>query len=182
MAGRKESVMLEYQSHRKVVLGLGNLLLGDEGFGIHAVCLLQDQLDGKFPVEWVDGGVLGLNLLPLVEECSHLLVLDIVDGGEPGGTVIELARAEIPTYQGIKLSEHQVGFQEVLAMAKFRKHYPTFLHLVGVQPGNLSPGIELSPCVKSAIAEVAWRARNVLQTWFETNNRSPDQDTHPYYL
>ncbi len=171
-----------YYPTRKVVLGLGNMLLGDEGFGIHAVCFLQDQLDGQFPVEWIDGGVLGLNLLPLVEECSHLLVLDIVDGGAPGGTVIELARSEIPNFQGVRLSEHQVDFQEVLATAKIREHYPTFLHLVGVQPNSLSPGIELSPCVKAAMAEAAWRARSVLQTWFGTDSRLPDEDTHPYHL
>lgn len=174
--------MLDNYPNRRVVLGLGNLLLGDEGFGIHAVWHLLELLDHEYPVEFVDGGVLGLDLLPLVEDCSHLLVLDIVDSGMPAGTVLELARAEIPTYHGIKLSEHQVGFQEVLAVAKFREHYPTYFHLVGVQPDKLSPGVELSPKVKAALPEAARRAKSVLQTWFQMEHWHAEPDTHPYHL
>ncbi len=155
----------EYQQ-RKAVLGLGNLLLGDEGFGIHAVRHLEKQCAEIFAVEWIDGGVLGLDLLPLVEDCSHLLVLDSIDSGKPGGTVVELRRDEIPLHRGINLSEHQVGFQEVLAVARFREHYPTFLHLVGVQPSVLAPSLELSPCVMAALPEASERARGVLQAWF----------------
>jgi hydrogenase maturation protease len=152
--------------NRKVVLGLGNLLLGDEGFGIHAVQYLQARVGAQFPVEWVDGGVLGLNLLPLVEECSHLLVLDAVDAGKPGGTLIEMTQDEIPLYSGMKLSEHQVGFQEVLAVAKFRGHYPSHLHLIGVQSVDLSTSIELSPAVLAALPAIYQSTTNLLMGWF----------------
>jgi hydrogenase maturation protease len=152
--------------NRKVVLGLGNLLLGDEGFGIHAVQYLQARAGAQFPVEWVDGGVLGLNLLPLVEECSHLLVLDAVDAGKPGGTLIEMTQDEIPLYSGMKLSEHQVGFQEVLAVAKFRGHYPSHLHLIGVQSVDLSTSIELSPAVLAALPAIYQSTTNLLMGWF----------------
>ena len=152
--------------NRKVVLGLGNLLLGDEGFGIHAVQYLQARAEAQFPVEWVDGGVLGLNLLPLVEECSHLLVLDAVDAGKPGGALVELIQDEIPLYNGIKLSEHQVGFQEVLGMAKFRGCYPSHLHLIAVQSVDLSTRIGLSPPVMAALPEVYQRVKILLQSWF----------------
>jgi hydrogenase maturation protease len=152
--------------HRKVVLGLGNLLLGDEGFGIHAVQYLQAKGVSQYPVEWVDGGVLGLNLLPLVEECSHLLVLDVVDAGQTGGALVEMAQDEIPLYNGMKMSEHQIGFQEVLAVAKFRGHYPTHLHLVGVQSVDLSIGTNLSPPVIAALPVVFQRAAIILQSWF----------------
>ncbi len=152
--------------NRKVVLGLGNLLLGDEGFGIHALQYLQIRVGAQFPVEWVDGGVLGLNLLPLVEACSHLLVLDAVDAGKPGGALVEMAQDEIQLYNGMKLSEHQVGFQEVLGVAKFRGCYPTHLHLIGVQSVDLSTGIELSPAVSAALPEVFERVKILLQSWF----------------
>ncbi len=66
---------------RRVVLGLGNLLNRDEGLGVHALRELERRFDADPGVEIVDGGVLGLNLLPLVEACSHLLVLDAVDAG-----------------------------------------------------------------------------------------------------
>ncbi len=150
----------------KVVLGLGNLLLGDEGFGIHAIQYLQVRGSEQFPVEWVDGGVLGLNLLPLVEECSHLLVLDAVDAGQAGGALVEMAKDEIPLYNGMKMSEHQVGFQEVLAVARFRGRYPTYLHMIGVQSVNLSPGTQLSPAVMAALPAVYQRATIILKGWF----------------
>ena len=136
------------------MLGLGNLLLGDEEFGIHALQYIQDRVGAEFSVEWVDGGVLGLNLLPLVEECSHLLVLDAIDAGKTGGAIVEMVNDEIPLYKGMKLSEHRVGFQEVLAVAKFRGCYPAHLHLIGVQTVDLSPGIELSLAVKAALPAV----------------------------
>jgi hydrogenase maturation protease len=151
---------------RKAVLGLGNLLFCDEGFGIHAVHRMQAELSNWYPVEWVDGGVLGLRLLPLVEECSHLLVMDLVDNGQPVGTLIEMTGAEIPLYTGVKMSEHQIGFQEVLAMANFRGRYPRYLHLVGVQPADLNPGVSLSPRVKAALPAAMDRATSILEKWF----------------
>jgi len=166
MAGQKEYMTLMDHPHRKVVLGLGNLLFSDEGFGIQAVQTLHAQQGTQFQVEWVDGGVLGLNLLPLVEECSHLLVLDAVDAGQPGGTLVEMARDEIPLYTGVKMSEHQVGFQEVLAIARLRERYPTFLYLVGVQPADLSVGIGLSPAVTAALPAAVQRGVEILRYWF----------------
>ena len=99
----------------------------------------------------VDGGVLGMSLLPLVEECSHLLVLDAVDAEQPAGTLLELAGEDIPLYNGVKMSEHQVGFQEVLAMAKFRERFPAHLYMVGVQPADLSVRVGLSPEVTASL-------------------------------
>jgi hydrogenase maturation protease len=127
---------------------------------------MSDQLGSKYPVDWVDGGVLGLNLLPLVEECSHLLVLDLVDAVKPGGTLVEMTGSEIPLYNGAKMSEHQVGFQEVLALASFRGRFPTYLHLVGVQPADMSPGVHLSPAVAGALPAAIRRAEEILMDWF----------------
>jgi hydrogenase maturation protease len=166
MAGYRENMTLMDHPNRKVVLGLGNLLFSDEGFGIQAVQILHAQHGSQFPVEWIDGGVLGLNLLPLVEECSHLLVLDAVDAEQPGGTLVEMRRDEIPLYSGVKMSEHQVGFQEVLGMAKFRGRYPTHLYLVGVQPADLSVSVRLSPAVTAALPATVQRATAILWEWF----------------
>ena len=148
---------------RKVVLGLGNLLNRDEGLGVHALKLLDAQLGEQSNFELLDGGVLGLNLLMIVEECSHLLILDAVNVGKPAGTVVELTKEQIPLYAGIKLSQHQVTFQEVLGLAKIRGHLPEYLHLVGVQPEDISVGLELSPTVAQVLPEVAVRACAVLR-------------------
>ena len=110
----------------------------------------------------------GLNLLPLVEECSHLLVLDAVDAEQPAGTLLELAGEDIPLYNGVKMSEHQVGFQEVLAMAKFRERFPAHLYMVGVQPADLSVRVGLSPEVSATLPAVIQRTAAILRGWFQS--------------
>jgi len=151
--------------HRTVILGLGNLLYQDEGFGIHALQAMQEALPAPDTVEFVDGGVLGMNLLPLVEESSHLLVLDAVDAGQPPGAILELKGEQIPLFTAVKLSEHQVGFQEVLGLARFRGNLPASLHLIGVQPQDLGSGIGLSQAVAAALPEVVNRAIATLKAW-----------------
>jgi hydrogenase maturation protease len=153
------------EARRKVVLGLGNLLNRDEGLGVQALKQLEAQWGQPHGFELLDGGVLGLSLLMIVEECSHLLILDAVHVGQPGGTVVELSKEQIPLYAGVKLSQHQVSFQEVLGMAKLRGHLPEYLHLVGIQPADISLGLELSPTVKRALPEAVSRAYAVLKTW-----------------
>ncbi len=152
-------------ANRKVVLGLGNLLNRDEGLGVQALKRLDARLGEQPEVELLDGGVLGLNLLMVVEECSHLLILDAVNVGKPAGSVVELRKEEIPLYAGVKLSQHQVTFQEVLGLANMRGYLPEHLHLVGIQPEDLSIGLELSPVVERAIPEVIRRAERVLADW-----------------
>jgi hydrogenase maturation protease len=150
---------------RKVVLGLGNLLNRDEGLGVQALKRLDAQLGQQSQIELLDGGVLGLNLLMIVEECSYLLILDAVNAGKPAGTVIELRKEQIPLYAGVKLSQHQVTFQEVLGLANIRGYLPEHLHLIGIQPEDLSIGLELSATIDHAIPEVVSRACLVLKTW-----------------
>jgi hydrogenase maturation protease len=151
--------------NRKVVLGLGNLLNRDEGLGVQALKLLDAQLGQQTQFELLDGGVLGLNLLMIVEECSHLLILDAVNVGRPAGTVVELRKEEIPLYSGVKLSQHQVTFQEVLGLANIRGYLPEHLHLIGIQPEDLSIGLELSPTVARALPQAVQKARLVLERW-----------------
>lgn len=171
MAGWLADMVLVDQPNRKVVLGIGNLLFRDEGFGIHAVHALHTRFGAKYPVEWIDGGVLGLHLLPLLEECSHLLVLDALDAGLPGGTLVEMARGEIPLFSGVKMSEHQLGFQEVLAIANFRGNVPAHLHLVGTQPADLSTGVGLSPEVSAILTVIAERSEEILREWLQSEQQ-----------
>ena len=153
-------------TQRKVILGLGNTLNSDEGLGVHALKLLEAQL--ALPtngIEILDGGVLGLNLLPLVEEASHLLVLDAIDARQPPGTLIELRREDIPLYAGVKMSQHQVTFQEVLGLANIRGYLPPHLHMIGIQPADISIGVDLSPTVTTVLPQVVERAVAVLRAW-----------------
>ena len=150
---------------RNVVLGLGNTLCTDEGTGVHALLVLQRLIGSETDAELLDGGTLGLSLLPIVEESSHLLVLDAVDAGQPGGSILELNGEAIPLFTGIKLSEHQLTFQEVLGLAKIRGKFPRHLHLIGVQPQDLSVGMGMSPVVSRSLPEILVRSQAVLQRW-----------------
>ena len=154
------------EASRKIVLGLGNTLNRDEGLGVHGLHALKERLAVHAPeVEFLDGGVLGLNLLPWVEEASHLLVLDAINAHKEPGTLIELDRDQIPLYTGIKLSDHQITFQEVLGLANFRGLLPPQLHMIGAQPSDLSVGVELSPTINSVLPQILSRAEAILGKW-----------------
>lgn len=162
--------MTETAINRKIVLGLGNTLNKDEGLGVHAVSALESRLKEKLKstseLEFIDGGALGLNLLPWVEEASHLLVLDsMVSRFSVPGQVMELAKDEIPLYRNIKMSDHQITFQEVLGLAKFREKFPEHLHLVGAQPVDMSIGYGISPEIEAVMPEILTRAERVLREW-----------------
>ncbi len=154
-------------TERKIVMGLGNTLNKDEGLGVHALELLQKKIADLAPeVEFLDGGALGLNLLPWVEDASHLLVLDsMVSRFSVPGQVMELAKDEIPLYRNIKMSDHQITFQEVLGLAKFRDKFPEHLHLVGAQPVDMSIGYGISPEIEAIMPEILTRAERVLREW-----------------
>lgn len=148
-----------------MVLGIGNILNRDEGLGVRALHILEKTL-GPIPnVECVDGGVMGLSLLPLVEDCEHLLVLDAIDAGVAPGTFVEMTGSDIRLFTGVKMSEHQITFQEVLGLAFIRRKLPPNLHLLGAQPEDLAIGLEISDCVGAALPRIVERATAVLVEW-----------------
>jgi hydrogenase maturation protease len=153
------------EKNRKIILGLGNILNRDEGLGVHCLEPLRECLKEFTAINVLDGGVLGLDLLPLVESCSHLLILDAVDARKPPGTIIELSRDEIPLFSRIKLSWHQVTFHEVLQLAGVRGNLPGHLHLVGAQPADTSTGFGLSSVIAPLVPALAGRAVAVLKKW-----------------
>ncbi|NJT35982.1 hydrogenase maturation protease [Escherichia coli] len=104
---------------RVVVMGLGNLLWADEGFGVRVAERLYAHYHWPEYVEIVDGGTQGLNLLGYVESASHLLILDAIDYGLEPGTLRTYAGERIPAYLSAKkMSLHQNSFSEVLALAQ----------------------------------------------------------------
>ncbi len=148
------------------VLGVGNLLRTDEGVGVHALRALGRRHREDMPdVEFLDGGTLGLNLLPFIEDAASLLVLDAVDSNAPPGSIIELGGDSIPQFAGIKLSEHQVTLQEVLGLARIRGRFPRRMMLIGMQPADLATGDTLSPVAAAALPEMLERAEAVMRAW-----------------
>lgn len=150
-----------------VVLGIGNVLWADEGFGVRAVEALQQRYRFAPHVQLVDGGTQGLYLLPRVSSADRLLILDAVDYGLPPGTLKLVEDDEVPRFLGArKMSLHQTGFQEVLALAQLAGHYPRQVLLVGCQPEELDDyGGSLRPVVKTALEDAVAVAVRRLADW-----------------
>jgi hydrogenase maturation protease len=136
-----------------LILGIGNLLWADEGFGVRALESLQRQYGFPPNVRLIDGGTQGIYLVQHIREADILVVFDAVDYGLPGGTLKRVEGSEVPRFLGAKkVSLHQTGFQEVLAMAEMLGDYPKHLLLIGVQPVELEDyGGSLRDAVKAQI-------------------------------
>ena len=121
------------------ILGIGNVLWADEGFGVRAVEALHAQYCTKDDVEIIDGGTQGLSLLPIVEDTEFLLIFDAIDFGLPCGTMKSVFDEDVPRYlTAKKLSLHQTSFQDVLALAQLSGRIPSRMALIGVQPLDLN--------------------------------------------
>jgi hydrogenase maturation protease len=161
-----EAPVKEEASAGALVLGIGNVLWADEGFGVRAVEALHDAYAFPTEVRLVDGGTQGLYLLNAVMATRRLIIFDAVDYGLPAGTLKLLRNAEIPAWGAAKMSMHQTGFQELLALAKLRDRCPAFMLLVGVQPEDISDfGGSLRDCVKARIPEAIAIAAAQLADW-----------------
>ena len=150
-----------------VVLGIGNVLWADEGFGVRAVEALQARWTFADHVSLVDGGTQGLYLIPQVHAATKLLILDAVDYGLPPGTLKLVADDEVPRFMGAKkMSLHQTGFQEVLALAQLTGRYPQQVLLIGCQPEELDDyGGSLRPVVKAALELALLQAVQCIADW-----------------
>ncbi len=148
------SVVEEELPERTVVLGIGNVLLSDEGVGVHAIKVLAQRYEQSNQVEFVDGGTAGMELLPLLEGAHHLIVVDAIRCGQPPASIVRLEGEQVPAYFKTKLSPHQIGLSDVLAALAFKGTVPGQVVLVGVQPVKLSLGMELSPEVSVRLEEV----------------------------
>lgn len=152
--------------HAIVVMGIGNLLYGDEGLGVHLVAQLSQHWTFPPQVQIVDGGTQGHSLLTFVEEADKLLVLDAVDFGLEPGSVSIRKDADIPAYLSAhKVSPHQNSFSELLALAQLRGTLPQEIVLIGVHPASLSMGKPLTPTVAQHIPAVLQLALNQLRAW-----------------
>jgi hydrogenase maturation protease len=150
-----------------LVLGIGNILYADEGFGIRAVEALHARYALPDSVRVMDGGTQGIFLLPWVRSATRLLILDAVDFGMAPATLRLVRGDDVPRYMGAKkVSMHQAGFQEVLASADLTGSLPAELALVGVQPKLLNDyGGSLTDGVRAQIEPAIALACRVLTDW-----------------
>jgi hydrogenase maturation protease len=152
---------------RILVLGIGNILWADEGFGVRCVEALNAGWQFPPQVTLMDGGTQGLYLLPYVQEADCLLVFDAVDYGDEPGKLREVIGDQVPRFMGAKkMSLHQTGFQEVLMAAELTNKLPKELVLIGVQPEELEDyGGSLRDIVKAQMQPALRIALDWLEWW-----------------
>lgn len=148
-----------------LVLGLGNTIMTDDGFGVRAVEALASRYRFPAGVQLLDGGTLGLDLLPYLEGIERLLIIDALQMDAAPGAVFRLAGEEVPRAFASKLSVHQMGVQDLLAVSELMGHLPGELAVWGVQPESIEMGTELTPLVAAAIEPVVAGVLEELRRW-----------------
>ncbi len=150
-----------------LILGIGNVLWADEGFGVRCVEVMADTHALPDNVRLLDGGTQGLYLLPFLEDADALIVFDAIDYGLAPGTMKVVRDGEVPAFMGAKkMSLHQTGFQDVIATAQLMGYCPARMVLIGCQPVELEDyGGGLRPQVAARIPEALAIARSVLADW-----------------
>ena len=141
---------------KTLILGIGNILLSDEGFGVHFIRHLQQHYRFPTEVELFDGGTLGLLVAHKLEEAGCVYIVDALDLPGEAGTCHRYTKEDfLQNRIPVKLSPHQVGVQEMLVVSELRGFSPAQVHLLGVIPSALSPGIELTPALQQRLAPLA---------------------------
>jgi len=155
------------QSNRILVLGIGNILWADEGFGVRAVEEFHRRYVVPDNVTILDGGTQGLYLVNYLEDADCLLVFDAIDYGLQPGQLKLVRDDEVPRFTGAKkMSLHQTGFQEVISAADLLGRCPKHLALIGCQPLDLEDwGGPLTQPVRDQIDPAIDLACEVLTKW-----------------
>lgn len=144
---------------KDLILGVGNLLLTDEGVGIHVVQKLLEYADLPPDVEIVDGGTAGLGLLYYLEGVNRLVIVDAVELHAAPGTIVRWNGEQVPVYMAMKVSPHEITLPDFLAAARLRDLYPQEVIVWGIQPESLEVGVDLSPTLAAKLDELV---QNVL--------------------
>lgn len=156
-----------------VVLGVGNLLMGDEGVGVRCVEALERE--GGLPpwVVLIDGGTSTHELLEDLEDLDFLVIVDAVLAAQPPGTIVRLEGTAIPAAFSQRLSPHQHGINDLMATLTLLGRAPKRAVLLGVEPHTLSLGMELSPVVAPVLPTLVSRVRAELDAFSRASPSAP---------
>lgn len=148
-----------------VVLGVGNILLTDEGLGVHVVEDLKANYNFTPHISLIDGGTMGMELLTYMRGMKKILLVDAVNGGEAPGTIYEFPHRELEQYFTDHISVHEVGMQDILRIRAIQENPLEDAIVIGVEPESLDVGFEPSAPVQKALPEVKERVLRVLREW-----------------
>jgi hydrogenase maturation protease len=148
-----------------LVLGIGNLVMGDDAVGVLVAQRLQREYYFPDNVEVIDGGTLGLDLLPKLENITNLIIIDAVETGQKAGTCVRLCGEELPIALETKVSPHQMGLKDLLAVSGLMGHSPKEMVLVGVQPESIEMEFGLSTEVEAQLETLIFNVLSELDNW-----------------
>ncbi|HOK65691.1 MAG TPA: HyaD/HybD family hydrogenase maturation endopeptidase [Anaerohalosphaeraceae bacterium] len=146
---------------RTLILGIGNILLGDEGIGVRVIehlrnCPLPDSVD------ILDGGTAGADLLDTLCRYERVILIDAIDGNYPPGTIVQMTPDELQPPNPSALSLHDLDLPQTLAMAKMLGQAPKEVIIIGIQPERIACTMELSPRLKRLLPDVAERVSSLV--------------------
>ncbi|AAC06858.1 HyaD/HybD family hydrogenase maturation endopeptidase [Aquifex aeolicus] len=158
------------------VLGIGNILLSDEGLGVRTVEELQRRYEFPENVKVLDGGTLGIDLLYHIEGTEKLLIIDAVLGGKKPGTFYKIKNENVKKYFKSKVSMHELGIQEVLALLEVLEKPIKEIVVLGLEPKSLEVSTELTPEIQEKIPLLVEEALSQLKEWgVEVKEKSHEQ-------
>jgi len=141
-----------------LVLGLGNLLCSDDGVGAAAAARLLELWEPPEDARVLDGGTLGLALLPYLEDARDVILLDAIRADAPVGTLVRLEGEDVAPAVATRLSVHQIGVSDLLDGARWVDRYPKRLVLLGLVPATIELGLDRSPDVERQLPLLIARA------------------------
>jgi hydrogenase maturation protease len=148
-----------------IVLGIGNLLLSDDGVGVHVINKLENEFEFPENIRLIDGGTKGLDLLPFIEDSDRVLIVDAANFRKEPGAIDTVEGDKIPAFLSTKLSVHQIGLPDLLFAAKLMEITPSEMCLIGIQPKSMETGTELSEEVKNRLDELTGKVLQKLKDW-----------------
>jgi hydrogenase maturation protease len=153
MSSRERGKSTKGQKKRILILGVGNLLLSDEGLGVHVARKLM-EMDFSPQVEVLEGGTDGFGLMHVLLQADRLIVVDAVRGGGAPGSIYRFEIEDCPPFPDIfKTSVHQISILEVINLSGLIGSTPRTT-VIGVEPKRLEMGMELSPQIEAKIPKV----------------------------
>ncbi|MBD3224124.1 MAG: hydrogenase maturation protease [Caldithrix sp.] len=147
------------------VMAIGNLLQSDEGAGIHVLNEMEKHWRFSPPIHLIDGGTMGNDLLPYLEENERIILLDAVNFNENPGFIGTIENEDILRRINTKLSIHHLGLSDVLSAAQLLDIEPEEIYLIGIQPENIEMSTELTNTVRQRVPKMIEIAIAKLEEW-----------------
>ncbi len=155
---------IKMNKEKIAVMGIGNILMQDEGIGVHIIKELE-KYDFNPDIALIDGGNMGMDLLSFFDEHDKMIIVDAVDFEENPGFIDSIENDDILTLFTTKMSLHHLGLKDVLSYAKLLDQTPNDLCLIGIQPEKIELEMQLSKTINSKIDTLTHLVLQKLKTW-----------------